>query len=200
MWIGAAFTTVVANLYPGIYRMNLHRISIASILSVFAIAGCASDPSKKVSAAEAELTSDHQKALTKEKDENAETTRNAETARAETKADKTLATSDATKDVHHAHVDLAQDRHDFDVKAKERLAKADAKVRELKTKSAKLKGAKASSFNTHYATFTTLRDETSSKVNGLGASGNAEWSSAKAECEKKLDNVEATVASMESDF
>jgi hypothetical protein len=58
MWIGAASTTIVANLYPGVYRMNHRRITIASILSFFAIAGCASDPSKKVSAAEAELTSD----------------------------------------------------------------------------------------------------------------------------------------------
>ena len=180
--------------------MNLHRISVACILSVFAIAGCASDPSKKVSAAEAELTSDRQKGLTKEKDDNAESTRKAETARAEAAADKTLATSEATKDVNRAHADLAQDRRDFDTKAKERLAKADAKVKELKTKSAKLKGAKASSFKTHYTTFTTLREETTSKVTGLGASGNAEWPAAKAECEKKLDNIEATVDSMEKDL
>jgi hypothetical protein len=97
-------------------------------------------------------------------------------------------------------VDRAQDRRDFDTKAKERLAKADAKVRELKTKSAKLRGPKASSFKTHHATFTTLRDEMSSKVTGLGAGGNAECPSAKAECEKKLDNVEATVDSMAADF
>ena len=40
--------------------MKLNRIAIACTLTVVGIAGCASDPSKKVNAAEAELTSEEQ--------------------------------------------------------------------------------------------------------------------------------------------
>lgn len=180
--------------------MNLNRIVIACTLTVVGIAGCASDPSKKVNAAEAELTSEQQKARSEEQDKNAEATRKHETDHAEAAADKSLATSDAKKDVSNARADLAQDRRDFDAKTKERLAKIDAKVKELKTKSTKLTAKKATDFKAHYTNFTTQRVEANAKVSSLSTSANGDWSAAKTDVEKKLDNLETTLDSMEKDF
>ena len=42
--------------------MNFNRIAVACVVTVVGIAGCASDPGKKVNTAENELSSDQQKA------------------------------------------------------------------------------------------------------------------------------------------
>ena len=180
--------------------MTLARITTVLTFALVGISGCAGDPGKKVNAAEAELTSEQQKAQTAERDKNAEATSTQEAKHATAAADKTLATSDAKKDVSTAHADLTQDRRDFDAKTKERLAKIDAKAKELKTKSAKLNGKKATDFKALYATFTSQRSEATTKVTGLGTSANEEWSTSKTDVEKKLENLEATLGSMESTF
>ena len=180
--------------------MNLNRIAIACTLTVLGSAGCGGDPGKKVNAAEADLTSEQRKAKTDEHDKNAEANRKHETNHAEATADKNLATSEAKKDVAVAKADLAQDRRDFDTKTKERLAKIDAKAKELKTKSAKLAGKKATDYKAHHTTFTTQRAEVNTKVSGLEASTNDGWSTAKNEVEKQLDALEATLGNMEKAF
>jgi hypothetical protein len=181
-------------------RMNLNHFAVVCTLTVVGIAGCGGDPGKKVNAAEGELTSDQQKAQATETDKNAEATRKAETAHAESAGDKNAATSDAKKDVAVAHADLAQDRRDFDAKTKERLAKIDAKAKELKTKSTKLTGKKAADFKAHHAAFTTQRTETATKVTGLETSTSDGWSAAKSDLEKKLDNLESSISTMEKDL
>ena len=180
--------------------MTFSRITTVLTFALVGISGCAGDPGKKVNAAEAELTSEQQKAHTAERDKNAESTSAQEAQHATAAADKTLATSDAKKDVSTAHADLAQDRRDFDAKTKERLGKIDAKAKELKTKSAKLAGKKATDFKALYATFTTERGEATTKVSGLGSSTNENWMATKADFEKKLDALETTLGSMESTF
>lgn len=180
--------------------MNFNRIALACTISVIGIAGCASDPGKKANTAEAELTSEEQRAKTAERDKNAEATSNHEAKHAEASADKNIATSEAKKDVSDARADLAQDRRDFETKAKERLAKIDAKAKELKTKSSKLTGKKATDFKAHYASFTTQRGEATNKVTGLASSTNESWSPTKTDLEKKLDNLDASLDAMEKDL
>ena len=180
--------------------MNLDRILIACTLTVVGIAGCGADPGKKVNAAEADLTSEQQKAKTEEHDRNAEASRKHESDHAEGTADKNLATSEAKKDVAVAKADLAQDRRDFDTKTKERLAKVDAKIKELKTKSPKLAGKKAADYKAHETTYTAQRAEVNAKVTGLGTSTNDGWETAKKDVEKKLDSLETTVTNMEKAF
>lgn len=180
--------------------MNLNRMAMTGILSVLGVAGCAADPGTKVTSAEAALTSEQQKARSEEQSKNAEATRKQEAAHAEAAAAKTLATSEARKDVSAAQADLAQDRRDFDAKTTERLAKADAKAKELKTKSTKLTGKKAADFKGHFATFNTLRGEATSKVSNLGTSANSEWSAAKTDLERRLDGLESTLDSMAKDL
>ena len=180
--------------------MNFNRIAILCTLTAVGIAGCASDPGKKVDTAENALTSDQQKAHTEEADKNAEATRKHEGEHAESAADKATTTSEAKKDVSVAHANLADDRRDFDAKTKERLAKIDAKAKELKTKSAKLTGKKATDFKTRNATFTTQRAEANTKVSGLATSTNDGWSTAKADVEKKLESLETTLDTMDKDL
>lgn len=180
--------------------MNFKRISYAVLLTIVGVAGCASDPAKKVNGAEAELHSDQQKAHADERDTNATATNKQETAHAESAADKNAATTDGKKDVAVARADMAQERRDVDAKIKERLAKADSKAKELSTKSAKLTGKKAADFKNHQTNFNTQRSETAAKVTTLESSSNDAWSSAKTDVEKKLDSLENAVAMMEKDF
>ena len=180
--------------------MNLSKIAGLYALTVLGIAGCAGDPAKKVNSAEGELSADEQKAHSAEADKNAEATRKEETAKAESAGDKNAATTDAKKDVAVAKADLAQDRRDFGSKTKERLAKIDAKAKELKTKSAKLTGAKATSYKVQQTAFTKERVEVGTKVMGLESSSNDGWSNAKAEVEKKVDSLDTILTSMEKDL
>ncbi len=180
--------------------MNLNRIAVLCTLTVVGIAGCASDPGKKANTAETELTNEQQKAGVKEQDKNAEANAKHETAHAEATADKNNATSEAKKDVGVANANLAQDRRDFDTKTKERLAKIDAKAKELKTKSAKLTGKKAADYKTHSTAFTTSRTEAGTKASGLEASSNDGWATAKSDLEKKLDSLEGMLDAMEKDL
>ncbi len=177
-----------------------HRITVACAISVFFLAACAADPGKKVSAAEAELSSDQQKAGAAERDKKAESTSKQESEHAEATSDKNTATTGAKKDVAVAQAALTQDRRDFDAKVKERLAKIDAKVKELKTKSSKLSGKKASAFKTHESDFTSQRGTTGSKIAGLESTSSDAWASAKTDLEQKLDALESTIAAMEKDM
>jgi hypothetical protein len=180
--------------------MNFSQIAVLCTLTVAGIAGCASDPGKKVNTAEGELSSDEQKAHSAEQDKNAEATRKQETALAESAGDKNAATTDAKKDVAVAKADLAQDRRDFDSKAKEQLAKIDAKAKELKTKSAKLSGTKAADYKAQQTSFTTQRTEVASKMMSLESSSNDGWATAKADLEKKLEALESTLSGMEKNL
>jgi hypothetical protein len=182
--------------------MNFNRIVTVCAFSVgiVSVVGCGSDPAKKVNTAETELTNEQQKAHSDEQDKNAEATRKQETAHAESAGDKNTATTDAKKDVAVAHADLAQDRRDFDAKTKERLAKIDARAKELKTKGAKLTGKKAADFKGHQTAFTTVRGETNAKVSSLESSSNDGWTAAKTDVEKKLENLESSLDSMEKDL
>ncbi len=180
--------------------MNLNKIAVLCTLTVIGIAGCASDPGKKVNTAEGELTADQQKADSAEKDKNAESTSKQETAKAESAGDKNAATTDAKKDVAVAKADLAQDRRDFDAKTTERLAKIDAKAKEFKTKSAKLTGTKGADYKAHQTAFTTQRSEVSMKVTGLASSSNEGWATAKSDVEKKIDDLESALSTMEKDL
>jgi hypothetical protein len=180
--------------------MNLNHFAVVCTLTVVGIAGCGGDPGKKVNAAEGELTSDQQKAQATETDKNAEATRKAETAHAESAGDKNAATSDAKKDVAVAHADLAQDRRDFDAKTKERLAKIDAKAKELSAKSAKLTGKKAMDFKTQQTSYTSLRSDANAKVSGLASATNDGWSAAKADVAKSLDDLDSVLTGMGKDL
>ena len=180
--------------------MNLSKIAVIFSLTVVGIAGCASDPGKKVNTAEGELSTDEQKARSAEQDKNAEATRKQETALAESAGDKNAATTEAKKDVAVAKADLAQDRRDFDSKAKERLAKIDAKAKELKTKSAKLNGTKAADYKALHTSFTTQRAEVTTKMMSLESSSSDGWATAKSALEKKLENLETALSSMEKDL
>lgn len=180
--------------------MNLNTIAVLCTLTVVGIAGCASDPGKKVNTAEGELTAEQEKAHSAEQDKNAEATRKQETSQAESAGDKNSATTDAKKDVAVAKADLAQDRRDFDAKTKERLAKIDAKAKELKTKSAKLSGTKGADFKQHHASFTTQRTEVGTKMAGLESSSNDGWSTAKSDVEKKIDDLDGALSTMEKDL
>jgi hypothetical protein len=180
--------------------MNFHRIAVTGALSIVFIAACASDPGKKVSSAEADLSSDQQKAQSDERDKKAESTSKQESEHAEAASDKNSATTGAKKDVAVAQAALAQDRRDFDAKVKERLAKIDAKAKELKTKSAKLTGKKAADFKTHDSTFTTQRGDTTTKIASLDGTSNDAWAGAKTDVEQKLDYLDSAVAAMEKDF
>lgn len=180
--------------------MNFHRIAVTCALSISSIAACASDPGKKVNSAEADLTSEQQKAHSDERDKKAESTSKQESEHAEATSDKNSATTGAKKDVAIARADLAQDRRDFDAKIKERLAKIDAKAKELKTKSAKLTGKKAADFKTHDTTFNSQRSDTGAKIASLEGTSNDGWTSAKTDVEQKLDYLEQAVAAMEKDL
>lgn len=180
--------------------MNLNKIAVLCTLTVLGIAGCASDPGKKVDTAEGELSADQQKAHAAEQDKNAEATRKEETAKAESAGDKNAATTDAKKDVAVAKADLAQDRRDFDAKTKERIAKLDAKAKEIKTKSAKLTGKKATDYKALQTSFTKQRAEVDTKVAGLASSSNDGWASAKSDVEKKMDELESALTTMEKDL
>jgi hypothetical protein len=180
--------------------MNFNRIAAVCALTVVGITGCASDPGKKVNAAETELTGEKQNARTDERDTNAEATSKNESAHAESAADKSSATTDAKTDLSVAQAGLAQDRRDFGATAKERLAKIDAKAKELKTKSVKLTGKKATEFKAHYASFVPQRDAASTKVSTLDGATADGWSAAKTDVEKKLETLEGTLTSMESDL
>jgi len=178
--------------------MNLNRLAVACTLTVVGIVGCGSDPGKKANTAENELTADQQKAHSAEQDKNAEATRKQEGAHAENSADKTVAVSDAKKDVAVANADLDKDRRDFDAKTKERLAKIDARAKELKTKGTKAK--KLADFKTHQTAFTTQRTEANANVSALATATNDSWAAAKTSVEKKLENLESALDNMEKDL
>jgi hypothetical protein len=182
--------------------MNFHRIATACALTVsgFLIAGCASDPGKKVNAAEAELTDQKVEARGEERDSNAEATQRHESDHAESAADKHAATTDAKRNVDAAHADLAQDRRDVDAKTKERIAKIDAKEKELKTKSSKLTGKKAADFKAHHAVFTNQRSEAGTKIAALETTSTHDWASAKKDLEMRLGNLEDALTRMEQDL
>lgn len=180
--------------------MNFNRIAIAGALSIFSLTACASDPGKKVNSAEAELHSDQHKADSNERDQKAESTSKQESAHAEATADKNSATTGAKKDVAVAQAGMAQDRRDFDTKTKERLAKIDAKAKELKSKSAKLTGKKATDFKTHETTFNNQRSEIGTKIASLDGTSNDGWAGAKTDVDQKLDYLEKAVDAMEKDL
>lgn len=180
--------------------MSFLRITVASIVSAVAILGCASDPGKKVSSAETQLTSDQQKERSGEQDKNAEATNAQETARAESSAKKDTSLSALKKDVAMANADLAQDRRDFDAKVKERLAKLDAKAKELKTKSEKLSGKKSADFKAHQTMFMNQRADANTKMTSAENSTSDGWATAKADVQTKLDSLESTLESMEKDL
>jgi DNA repair exonuclease SbcCD ATPase subunit len=182
--------------------MKMNRIAVACTLglAVVGLAGCASDPAKKANTAETELSSEQHRSAVEENDKHAEATSKHEEKNAEAAADKNLANSEAKKNVTDAKADLAQERRDFDTKTKERVGKIDARAKELKTKSAKLTGKKASDFKTRLATFNTQRGEVNGRVTSVTNSANDGWTPAKTDLEKKLDNCETTLDTMEKDL
>ena len=180
--------------------MTLHRIALVCTLTLVGSTACGGDPGKNVNTAESELSGDQQKASTEQQDANAEATSKEETAHAEAAADKNAATSDAKTNVAVSKADLEQDRRDFDSKTKERLAKIDAKAKELSTKSAKLTGKKATDFKTQQTSYTTLRNDANAKVSGLASATNDGWSAAKADVVKSLDDLDSALAGMGKDL
>jgi hypothetical protein len=180
--------------------MTLNRIGIVCILSLVGAAGCANDPGKNVNSAANTLSKEENKAHSDAQDQNAEATRKQETTHAESAGNTNSATSDAKKDLSVAHADLAQDRRDFSAKTKERLAKIDARAKELKVKSGKLTGKKAADFKMHHATFDTQRSDTTSAISSAEGSTNDGWSSAKTVVDKKLDELDAALEGMEKDL
>ncbi len=195
-------------------RKTIPTISVAFLLVAGTMA-CEKNPNTEVKSAEAELTSEQRKAQQEDamlrqkqadeqaaqaaasRDEQAELRRRQESDRAETSAEGRMATSDATKDVTHAHEKMDADRRDFAAKANERLQKLDAKAKELKTKSAKLTAAKKTEFNGNLTRFNTERDTVNAKINALGNVSNESWESAKKDVENKLDALENTVDKMD---
>lgn len=188
--------------------MKLERLSVVAVL---ALAACASDPNKRVEASETNLTSEQQKAREdqaaldrKQADERARTTNGGFDKQNETKKDHeqeqaALASeqkqgiSTATKDLDDSKANLEKERRDFDAKVQERLDKADAKAKEIKTKSTKLDAKKKGEFETNYKLYTQARTDVSGKFKTLKAAKDDQFSSIKSDIEKRLDTMESAL-------
>lgn len=198
--------------------MNLVRLSLAAVVASALAVGCANDPNKKVESAEADLASERERANAEQAElsrkqmeeradnsnagweERAEMDRRHESDQAETTADSQQNISGARNDVVAARSDMAQDRRDFDSTVQERLSKADAKAKELKTKSVKLDGKKSVEFNANLKHFSQARNEAEAKARSLKESDGASWSSVKSDVEKRLDLMESTLDKMGKDL
>jgi hypothetical protein len=95
-----------------------------------------------------------------------------------------------------ANVASDAERRDFETKARERIAKIDARARELQQKGTKLTATKKTSFETSFRRFTTDRTDAGSKVDALGRSG-AGWKAARTSVERSLDDLEAALAKLD---
>lgn len=199
--------------------MKLVRLSLLSTFSVGLLAfGCASDPNKKIDGAETTLTNEQQKARSdqaeldrkqaeeraesqgKSPDKQAELQRKHESDQASTRSDGKQGVSGATQDLSEAHANMAKERRDFEAKVKERLDKADAKAKELKTKSGKLNAKKTSTFNSNSKLFNQERQDVEAKSKTLGTVSDDMWASVKTDVEKKLEAMESTLDKMGSDL
>jgi hypothetical protein len=186
-----------------------------AFLVLAGLAACEKNPNAEVKSAQAELTSEQQKAQQDDaqlrqkqaneraenqnasSEEQAELRRKQTSERAETTAEGQVATSDAQRDVTHAKEKMAQDRRDFGTKSSERLVKLDSRAQEMKTKSAKLAANKKQEFNTNYARYLNERDAVSAKINGLSTVIDDSWQPTKTDVEKKLDALENTLDKMD---
>ena len=195
--------------------MKLERLSL---VAVFALAACASDPNKRVEASETNLTSEQQKAREDQAEldrkQAEERTRNSnggfdkhnemkkthEQEQAELAAEKKQDLSAAHRDVDDAHANLDQARRDFDAKVQERLDKAEAKAKELKTKSTKLDAKKKGEFESNYKLYTQARTDVTGKLKSIKAAKDDQFSSMKSDIEKRLDTMESALDKAASPF
>jgi len=197
--------------------MNIHHVILPAAILTLSL-GCAKNPDTEVRSAETEITSKesaarNDQALLEQKhaeeraknpgadrDERAEMNRKQTSEHAEQRADSQTSISGAQKDLVNAQENLAQDRRDFESKAKERMTKIEAKAKELKTKSARLDAKKKGEFNQHMATFNTERSATSAKVSQLPAVTNEGWATAKKDVDASFDHMENTLDKLGKDL
>jgi hypothetical protein len=200
--------------------MKFDRLSlVAAAVLVFAV-GCASDPNKKVESSEADLTGAQQKAredqaeldrkqaAERAKNQNAGPEKLAEQDRAhtsdqaETTADSKTNISGAHKDVNDAQANMDRERRDFDAKVVERFQKAEARAKELKTKSGKLDAKKSTKFVSYEKVYTTARSDAQTKAKALKSWSDerGDWAATKKEVEDTLDRMEGALDKMDQSF
>lgn len=91
--------------------------------------------------------------------------------------------------------DVDAERRDFEAKMRERLARIDARARELKEKGAKLTATKKTSFEATLRRVTVDRSDVEAKLAALTRS--ATWKSSKSTVERSLDDLESTLAKLD---
>lgn len=88
------------------------------------------------------------------------------------------------------------ERRDFEAKTKERLARIDARAKDLRDRGGKLTATKKTSFDTGFRRFTADRSDAELKLGALAKSG-AGWKTGKSNVERSLDDLEASLAKLD---
>jgi hypothetical protein len=203
--------------------MTFDRFALVSALTLALAASqaaCASDRSKEVKSAEANLTSEQQQAREDQAaldyrqaqeqaaaqqkpmttEQRAELRSDQLQDRSELNAENKNDVAEADKDVTNAHAAMQKERTTVETDAKARFNKADAKAWEAKTKSGKLPAAKKPRWSADWTTYTAKKSEVQNRLGALSSASNEQWKESKAKLEKSLDDLEAAVQRLNDDL
>jgi hypothetical protein len=203
--------------------MTFDRFALVSALTLAlaaSTAACASDRNKEVRSAEANLTSEqqkaredqaaldrkqtHEQAVAQQKpmtsEERVELRSDQLQDRAELNAENKKDIAEADKDVTNAHADMQKERTTVETDAKARFNKADAKAWEAKTKSGKVPAAKKPRWSADWTTYSAKKSEVQNRLGALSNASNEQWKDSKAKLEKSLDDLEASVQRLNDDL
>jgi hypothetical protein len=184
--------------------MNLDRLVVASALvgtPIFALAGCVHDASD-VRSPDAEGATSTAAAGDRVPVPPPSADVRAELEAAQRKDAPPAALADPEVEVEAgaaaaAPVETSEvERRELEARSKERIAKLDARARELQQKRAKLRSTKKTTFETSLRRFTADRGYVAAKVDALARSGSG-WKSARSSIERSLGDLEAALAKLD---
>lgn len=95
--------------------------------------------------------------------------------------------------------DVDLERRAFEVRARERLARIDARLKSVEEKRGKLTATKRTSFDTDLRRFTSNRADAEKRIGALARSG-AGWKTAKGTVERSLDDLESMLSKLDDRF
>jgi membrane protein involved in colicin uptake len=203
--------------------MKIDRLALGLVITfALSAAACASDPNRNVKSAEANLTSEQQKANAEEArlnerqaqeqvaaqqqqqqqsaDKRVELQSKQLEERAEATADTTKNLADADKDLATAHAEMQKERTATEADARARVTKADAKAWEARNKSAKVPANKRAKFNVNVNAYNTKKAEVQTLLSTMTRASDNEWNNAKVLLEKNLDELDGFARRLDEDM
>jgi len=197
------------------------KIARLAVLACLTLAACASDRGKEARHAETNLTNEQMRVRNDEArladrqareraaaerdrsmsaDDRAEHARTQEEERADHFEDNERALAGAKKDVTSAHADLKADRASTTAEAQARLAKTDAKLKEARSKGARLSAAKRTKLDSNVSLYDRTKRDVKARIDALPERTAADWDTAKAKLDEQLDALEDIARRFDDDL